>query len=48
LKQDKTKEIRYTKNKEFTNKVAEDFLNRKIKIEQNDFIYPNLLNPHFG
>ena len=45
VKQDKTLEIRYTKNADFTDSVASEFLDRKIDIHSNDFKYPNLLNP---
>ena len=47
-KQEKRKEIRYTKNKDFTDKIAEDFLNREIQLDNRDFVYPDLLNPQFG
>ena len=47
VKQDKTLEIRYTKNADFTDSVASEFLNKNIDIHSNDFKYPNLLNPLF-
>ena len=48
VKQDKAKEVRYTRNKEFTDEVAEEFLNRKYKLDDRNFVYPELLNPIFG
>ena len=48
VKQERSKEVRYTKNNEFTDKVAEEFLNRKINLENRVFAYPDLLNPRFG
>jgi hypothetical protein len=48
VKQDKTLEIRYSKNKEFTDEVARNFLNRNVKINSNKFLYPDLINPVFG
>ena len=48
VKQDRKKEIRYSRNIEFNDAVAEDFLNRKLKLDDRDFIYPDLLNPSFG
>ena len=47
VKQDKTLEIRYTKNADFTDSVASEFLDKNIDIHSNDFKYPNLLNPLF-
>ena len=46
--QDKSQQIRYTKNNEFTDAVAQDFMSRAIKMEDTNFVYPNLLNPYFG
>ena len=48
VKQDRKKEIRYSRNIEFNDAVAEDFLNRKLKLDDRDFVYPDLLNPSFG
>ena len=48
FKQDKAKEVRYKRNKEFTDEVAEEFLNRKYKLDDRNFVYPELLNPIFG
>ena len=47
VKQGKTLEVRYTKNADFTDLVAREFLDRKIDIHANDFEYPSLLNPVF-
>ena len=48
IKQDKSQEVRYTKNQDFTDSVAEEFLNRKLQLKQDLFVYPELLNPVFG
>ncbi len=47
-KQDNSQEIRYTKNKDFNDNIAKEFLDRNIKLDQNKFLYPELLNPIFG
>ena len=48
VKQDKTREIRYSKNKDFNDNVANEFLKRDIKLDSDSFVYPELLNPIFG
>lgn len=48
FKQDKSKEIRYSKNKDFNDEVADKFLKRSNKLEFDKFIYPELINPIFG
>lgn len=48
IKQDKNEEIRYSKNYEFTDSIAQDFLNRNISLEGSKFSYPHLINPYFG
>ena len=48
VKQDKTLEIRYSKNKEFTDDVAEEFMNRDVFFPSKKIEYPELLNPIFG
>ena len=48
IKQNQKKEIRYTKNKEFTDNVAEEFMNRTLFFPSKKFEYPELLNPIFG
>lgn len=47
IKQDKSREIRYTKNSEFTDLIAREFLDRRLDLHTQDFDYPNLLNPIF-
>ena len=47
VKQDKNSEVRYSKNKEFTDEVAKEFLDRKVNLENKDFVYPDLLHPRF-
>jgi len=47
-KQDKSQEIRYTKNQNFTDNVAKEFLDRNIQLNPDSFLYPKLLNPIFG
>ena len=47
VKQDKFDEIKYTKNHDFTDDVVKEFISRNYKIENNSFVYPNLLNPIF-
>ena len=47
IKQDLSKQIRYSKNKEFTNDIAEEFLEREIKFNIKEFSYPELVNPIF-
>ena len=48
IKQNRIKEIRYTKNKEFTDAVAEEFMNRDVFFPSKKIEYPELLNPIFG
>lgn len=48
VKQDRSKEVRYTKNQDFTDSVASDFLARNTLLKEDDFVYPELLNPMFG
>jgi methionyl-tRNA formyltransferase len=45
--QDKSLEVRYTKNNEFTADVARAFLARDIDLSSEKFKYPNLLCPIF-
>ena len=47
IKQNKELQIRYSKNSEFTDKVAQELLLREIKLENFDINYPNLINPFF-
>tara|TARA_Y100001978_G_C23657993_1_gene417079 strand:+ start:198 stop:980 length:783 start_codon:yes stop_codon:yes gene_type:complete len=48
IKQDKSKEIRYTKNQDFTDQVANDFLNRNMILAPDLLSYPELFSPIFG
>ena len=48
LKQDKRKEIRYSRDKDFNDNVASEFLKRNMKLDSDSFSYPELLNPIFG
>jgi folate-dependent phosphoribosylglycinamide formyltransferase PurN len=44
--QDKNEELRYTRNSDFTDEVADDFLSRKFSVDKRALInYPKLLNP---
>ena len=48
IKQDKSQEVRYTKNQDFTDDVAKEFLERNLQLNADSFLYPDLLNPIFG
>ena len=48
VKQKKVNEVRYTKNKDFTDQIAKEFLNRNLQLNADSFSYPELLNPIFG
>ena len=48
VKQDKDREIRYTRNLDFQSTVAREFLERPLEMDNCDFEYPDLLNPFFG
>jgi len=48
VKQDKSQEIRYTKNLDFTDRVAKDFLDRNLQLNSDSFSYPRLINPILG
>jgi len=48
VKQDKTQEVRYTKNQDFTDDVAKEFLDRNLQLTTDSFSYPKLLSPIFG
>jgi methionyl-tRNA formyltransferase len=43
VKQDRSQEIRYTKNQDFTDDVAKEFLSREIILEPENFIRPSAL-----
>jgi hypothetical protein len=47
VQQDKNLEIRYTKNNEFTDDIAKEFLSKSIDLFSEKFEYPNLLRPVF-
>jgi methionyl-tRNA formyltransferase len=47
-KQDRSLEVRYTRNQDFTDDVAEEFLQRNISLDEEKITYPALLNPEFG
>ncbi len=47
-KQNKHKELRYSRNKDFTDEKAAEFLKRNIKMDSIKFSYPDLINPIFG
>jgi len=48
VKQDKTQEIRYTKNQDFKDEIAKEFLDRNLQLKEEAFSYPSLLNPIFN
>jgi len=48
VKQDKSQEIKYTKNQDFTDDVAKEFLERNLQLNADSFSYPDLLNPIFA
>ena len=40
VKQNKDNEIRYTKNKDFTDEIAKEFLERNLQLNSDSFSYP--------
>tara|TARA_Y100000589_G_scaffold329009_1_gene374488 strand:- start:24429 stop:25211 length:783 start_codon:yes stop_codon:yes gene_type:complete len=48
IKQNPQEELRYTRNKDFNDNVAYEFLERNIYFPKSKLIYPALLNPIFG
>ncbi|AKP26371.1 Formyl transferase domain protein [Leptospira interrogans serovar Manilae] len=48
VKQDRSLEVRYTKNIEFTDSVVSEFLSRRLNLFETDFDYPELLTPFTG
>jgi folate-dependent phosphoribosylglycinamide formyltransferase PurN len=46
--QDKSLEVRYTRNAEFTDIIASEFMGRNLDLQSIDFVYPNLIKPIFG
>ena len=47
IKQNKNKQIRYSRNSDFTDKIADDFLSRNYVVKDNIKEYPELLKPFF-
>ena len=47
VQQDTSLEVRYTRNNEFTDDVAREFLGRDIDLSSEKFVYPDLLYPIF-
>ena len=47
VKQNKSDEVRYTRNSDFTDKIASEFLKRNFEISELELIYPKLLEPYF-
>lgn len=47
FEQDKKKEIRYSRNKDFDDYVAKEFLQRDLVMSNVDFNYPDLVKPFF-
>ena len=45
VKQNKTKELRYTRNEDFTDGVAKAFLERRINLGTQELVYPDLVQP---
>lgn len=48
VKQDKTQEVRYSKNQDFTDDVAKEFLDRNLKLNPDQFSYPQLVSSVLG
>ena len=48
VKQDKSQEVRYSKNHDFTDDVAKEFLDRNLQLNPDSFSYPQLSSPIFG
>ena len=47
IAQDRTKEMRYTRNADFTDEVAAEFLGRQYVIREDHLAHPDLLRPIF-
>ena len=45
--QDREQEVRYTRNADFTDEVAREFLDRRLDLSGTEMKYPELLNPLF-
>jgi methionyl-tRNA formyltransferase len=48
VRQDRSQEIRYSKNQDFTEEIAEDFLSREVVLDPESFTYPSLLKVHLA
>ncbi len=48
VKQNRLNEVRYTRNADFTDETAAEFLNRDYTITKEMLVYPELLNPIFS
>lgn len=48
ISQSRSREIRYTRNNDFTDEVAREFLERAVLIDTSKLEYPELRNPFFG
>ena len=48
IPQSKSREIRYTRNTDFTDDVAREFLERSVLLDTSTLDYPELRNPFFG
>ncbi len=46
--QDKSREVRYTRNADFTDAIAREFLDRELNLQADKFEYPELLRPLFS
>ena len=46
--QKKELEMRYTRNRDFTDEVAKNFLDRNYLIEESELFYPELFSPFFS
>ena len=46
-KQEKNRELRYTKNSQFNDKIAQEFLKKNKYIDRKNLKYPKLINPFF-
>ena len=45
--QDRTKEIRYSTKNEFTEKIVQEYFNKEINLDINNFDMSLLKNPYF-
>ena len=47
FKQDKSKEVRYTKNIDFNDAIVSKFFEKNIELDSEKILYPELLEPIF-